>query len=44
MAIENKEDLVKKVAVLEDKLLPLRQASEELVLVKKQLVDVLKSK
>jgi hypothetical protein len=30
--------------VLEDKLLPLRQASEELVLVKKQLADVLKSK
>jgi DNA repair exonuclease SbcCD ATPase subunit len=44
MAIENKEDLVKKVAVLEDKLLSLRQASEELVQVKKQLADALKSR
>jgi DNA repair exonuclease SbcCD ATPase subunit len=44
MAIENKEELVKKIAVLEERLLPLKQASEELVLVKNQLVDVLKSK
>jgi len=44
MAIENKEELVKKIAVLEERLLPLKQANEELVLVKNQLVDVLKSK
>jgi DNA repair exonuclease SbcCD ATPase subunit len=44
MANENKEDLVKKIVVLEEKLLPLRQASEELVQVKKQLADALKSR
>jgi len=44
MAIENKEELDKKIAVLEERLLPLKQANEELVLVKNQLVDVLKSK
>ncbi len=44
MATENKEDLVKKIAVLEAQLLPLKQASEELIHVKKQLADVLKSK
>ena len=44
MAIENKEELVKKIAVLEERLLPLKQASEELVVVKNQLENVLKSK
>jgi predicted RNase H-like nuclease (RuvC/YqgF family) len=44
MAIENKEELVKKIAVLEEKLLTLKKASEELVVVKNQLENVLKSK
>jgi predicted RNase H-like nuclease (RuvC/YqgF family) len=44
MATENKEDLFKKIAMLEAQLLPLKQASEEFVLVKKQLADALKSK
>jgi DNA repair exonuclease SbcCD ATPase subunit len=44
MAVENKEDLVKKIAVLEAQLLLHKQASEELVAVKKQLADVIKSK
>jgi len=43
MATENKEDLVKKIAVLEAQLLSLKQASEELVQVKKQLADVKKT-
>ena len=38
MAIENKEELVKKIAVLEAENLKLRQHSEELVLVKKELL------
>lgn len=38
MAIENKEELVKKIAVLEAENLKLRQQSEELVLVKKELL------
>ncbi len=44
MAVENKEELVKKIAILEAQLLPLKQAAEELIHVKKQLADVLKSK
>lgn len=44
MAVENKEELVKKIAVLEAENLKLKQHSEELVLVKKQLLDVQKSK
>jgi hypothetical protein len=44
MAIENKEDLVKKVAVLEDKLLSFKQNDDEILRLKKQLADVLKSK
>lgn len=44
MAVENKEELVKKIAILEAQLLPLKQAAEELILVKKQLADALKSK
>jgi len=44
MATENKEDLVKKIAVLEAQLLSLKQASEELIHVKKQLAEALKSK
>lgn len=38
MAVENKEELVKKIAVLEAENLKLRQHSEELVLVKKELL------
>ncbi len=43
MAVENKEELVKKIAVLEAQLLSLKQTSEELVQVKKQLADVKKT-
>jgi DNA repair exonuclease SbcCD ATPase subunit len=44
MAIENKEELVKKIAVLEAELLNFKKQNEELVELKKQLVDVQKSK
>jgi len=43
MAVENKEELVKKIAVLEAEILRLRQHSEELVIVKKELLSVKKS-
>jgi phage host-nuclease inhibitor protein Gam len=44
MASENKEDLVKKIALLEAQLLPLKKANEELIQIKKELADSLKSK
>jgi DNA repair exonuclease SbcCD ATPase subunit len=44
MAIENKEELIKKIAVLEEKLQSLKEASEELIQVKKQLADALKTR
>ena len=44
MAIENKEELVKKIAVLEEKLLSFKQNDDEILRLKKQLADVLKSK
>ena len=43
MAIENKEELVKKIAVLEAELLNFKKQSEELVQVKKQLVNAQKT-
>jgi hypothetical protein len=42
MAIENKEELVKKVAVLEAELLNFKKQNEELNQVKKDLLDVQK--
>jgi len=44
MAIENKEELVKKIAVLEERLLSFKQNDDEIVHLKKQLADTLKSK
>ncbi len=44
MATENKEDLIKKVAVLELENSKLREQTQEFILIKKQLSDVLKSK
>jgi DNA repair exonuclease SbcCD ATPase subunit len=43
MAIENKEELVKKIAVLEEKLLSFKQNDNEIVRLKNQLADALKS-
>jgi DNA repair exonuclease SbcCD ATPase subunit len=44
MAIENKEELIKKIAVLEEKLFEFEKQKEEIVRLKEQVVDVLKSK
>jgi hypothetical protein len=44
MAIENKEELIKKIAVLEEKLFEFEKQKEEIVRLKAQVVDVLKSK
>jgi chromosome segregation ATPase len=44
MAIENKEELIKKIAVLEEKLFEFEKQKEEIVKLKEQVVDVLKSK
>lgn len=44
MAIENKEDLIKKIAVLEAELLNFKKQNEELVQLKKQVIDLQKSK
>jgi len=43
MAIENKEELVKKLAVLEAELLILKKHEEELVEVKKQMLSIKKT-
>jgi len=43
MAIENKEELVKKIAVLEERLLSFKQNDDEIVRLKNQLADALKS-
>jgi DNA repair exonuclease SbcCD ATPase subunit len=44
MAIENKEELIKKIAVLEEKLFEFEKQKEEIVRLKAQVADVLKSK
>lgn len=44
MAVENKEDLIKKIAVLEEKLFEFEKQKEEVLKLKAQLADALKSK
>jgi DNA repair exonuclease SbcCD ATPase subunit len=44
MAIENKEELIKKIAVLEEKLFEFEKQKEEVLKLKAQVADVLKSK
>jgi chromosome segregation ATPase len=44
MAIENKEELIKKIAVLEEKLFEFEKQKEEVSKLKAQVADVLKSK
>jgi hypothetical protein len=44
MATENKEELIKKIAVLEEKLFEFEKQKEEVLKLKAQVADVLKSK